>query len=222
MRQKLRSLDTHIKADFIKQNNAESRSAEATSSSAAHFVTTEETSSKRPTAGIRARTEDGVGQNGPATATSTPASPIKRPRPRSKTFTLYKGDSSPSKRQRSDEQAVTGTDRLSERGDHGSSKSLASPNKSQTLVGKTNRPAAPEDFVSYLEKVQNPADVKVDKLHKLRLLLRNETVAWVDSFITAGGMAEVINHLHRVIAVEWRLVIHVTYLLPIILLNHEL
>ncbi|KAI9717176.1 MAG: hypothetical protein M1812_004924 [Candelaria pacifica] len=204
MRQKLRSLDTHIKSDFIKQDNVEARSAEATSSKPPFSVITGETSSKRPSAGNRARTEDGVGSGNPLAATSTPASPTKRPRPRSKTFTLYKGDSSPSKRQRSDEQAASGNNRLSEYADHASSKSLTSPSKGHTVLGKIARPAVPEDFVIYLRKTQHPADVELNKLHKLRLLLRNETVAWVDSFITAGGMAEVVNLLRRVIAVEWR------------------
>ncbi len=44
-------------------------------------------------------------------------------------------------------------------------------------------------------------------MHKLRQLLRNETIAWVDSFITQGGMAEIIGLLHRTMDVEWRYVI---------------
>ncbi|KAI9791344.1 MAG: hypothetical protein M1835_000433 [Candelina submexicana] len=203
MRQKLRSLDTHIKADFIRQDNVEARSAEAISSKTKPSVTAKELSTKRPTAGNRARTEDGVGGDGPLKANPTPASPTKRPRPRSKTFTLHKGDSSPSKRQRSDEQAVAGKDRLSENSDHGPSKSLTSPGNVQTL-SRTVSLTVPEDFVIYLRRVQHPADVEINKLHKLRLLLRNETVAWVDSFITAGGMTEIVSLLNRVIAVEWR------------------
>ena len=42
------------------------------------------------------------------------------------------------------------------------------------------------------------------KLHKLRILLRNETVAWVDSFISGDGMDEVIQLLYRIMKVEWR------------------
>ncbi|KAK8084952.1 hypothetical protein PG997_006223 [Apiospora hydei] len=62
----------------------------------------------------------------------------------------------------------------------------------------------PVDFVSYLRKVQKPQLVEVGKLHKLRLLLRNETVSWTDEFIRQGGMEEIVSLLHRTMEVEWR------------------
>lgn len=62
----------------------------------------------------------------------------------------------------------------------------------------------PADFVAYLKKVQKPELVEVGKLHKLRLLLRNETVAWTEEFIKQGGMKEIVDLLHRIMAVEWR------------------
>lgn len=62
----------------------------------------------------------------------------------------------------------------------------------------------PADFVHYLREVQKPEIVKIAKLHKLRLLLRNETVSWVDQFVWEGGMDEVIELLYRILAVEWR------------------
>lgn len=58
--------------------------------------------------------------------------------------------------------------------------------------------------MTYLRKVSDPTEVEVGRLHKLRLLLRNETVAWVDRFISLGGMAEVVELLHRIMTVEWR------------------
>ena len=80
------------------------------------------------------------------------------------------------------------------------------------LVG-TPKPAIPEEFVAYLRKVQKPESVEVGRLHKLRLVLRNERVAWVDSFITMGGMNEIISLLDRIMKVEWRCVslIHSTH-----------
>jgi hypothetical protein len=63
---------------------------------------------------------------------------------------------------------------------------------------------APRDFVSYLQKVQKPELVEVGKLHKLRLLLRNETVSWTDEFIRQGGMKEIVDLLHRIMDIEWR------------------
>ncbi|EGO54680.1 hypothetical protein NEUTE1DRAFT_132128 [Neurospora tetrasperma FGSC 2508] len=62
----------------------------------------------------------------------------------------------------------------------------------------------PADFVAYLQKVHKPELVEVGKLHKLRLLLRNETVAWTEEFIKQGGMKEIVDLLHRIMAVEWR------------------
>ena len=41
-------------------------------------------------------------------------------------------------------------------------------------------------------------------MHKLRLLLRNETVAWTDSFIMSGGQDEIVKLLYRIMEVEWR------------------
>ncbi|KAI1211304.1 armadillo-type protein [Annulohypoxylon truncatum] len=62
----------------------------------------------------------------------------------------------------------------------------------------------PVDFVNYLRKVQKPELVEVGKLHKLRLLLRNETVTWTEEFIRQGGMQEIVSLLHRIMEVEWR------------------
>lgn len=62
----------------------------------------------------------------------------------------------------------------------------------------------PCDFVNYLRKVQTPDSVEVGKLHKLRLLLRNERVAWTEEFIKQGGMKEIVGLLHRIMEVEWR------------------
>ncbi|KAJ0119459.1 hypothetical protein J7T55_013661 [Diaporthe amygdali] len=62
----------------------------------------------------------------------------------------------------------------------------------------------PSDFVNYLRKVQKPESVEVGKLHKLRLLLRNERVAWTEDFVKQGGMQEIVGLLHRIMEVEWR------------------
>ncbi|KAL1893642.1 hypothetical protein Cpir12675_004030 [Ceratocystis pirilliformis] len=63
---------------------------------------------------------------------------------------------------------------------------------------------APADFVSYLRKVTRPQAVEVGKLHKLRLLLRNEAVSWIEDFIRQGGMEEMVALLHRIMEIEWR------------------
>jgi hypothetical protein len=59
-----------------------------------------------------------------------------------------------------------------------------------------------------LKEVQKPELVEVGKLHKLRILLRNETVAWVEAFISCGGMDQVVDLIYRTIKVDWRFVVH--------------
>ena len=56
--------------------------------------------------------------------------------------------------------------------------------------------------------MQRPQDVEIGKLHKLRLLLRNETVDWVDTFIRQGGMTELVGLLYRIMEMEWRYVFY--------------
>lgn len=127
---------------------------------------------------------------------------IKRNRPRSRTFTFSKGDSSPSKKAKSYAPNATKSSSIPK---SPSSTSL-SKGKNSSVFGKMPKPAVPEEYVSYLRKVQTPEEVEVGKLHKLRLLLRNETVSWVDSFIQLGGMVEIVDLLHRIMQVEWRYV----------------
>ena len=78
-----------------------------------------------------------------------------------------------------------------------------------SFLAKVKGQQLPGDFVAYLQKVRQPELVEVGKLHKLRLLLRNETVAWTDEFIRLGGMKEIVELLHRTMAVEWRYVFSV-------------
>jgi len=63
---------------------------------------------------------------------------------------------------------------------------------------------APGDFIHYLREVQKPELVEVGKMHKLRILLRNESVQWTDAFVKKGGMDEVAELLHRIMKMQWR------------------
>lgn len=87
----------------------------------------------------------------------------------------------------------------SERPVSGHSSSSASGILSKIKLGQ-----GPSDFVAYLRKVTKPELVEVGKLHKLRLLLRNETVSWTEEFIQLGGMKEIVDLLYRIMEVEWR------------------
>ncbi|KAI9789240.1 MAG: hypothetical protein M1816_006249 [Peltula sp. TS41687] len=209
MRQKLRSLDTRIKADFIKQDNVASLS---TPSMAAALGETHQ--ADRPVSGYHqtspTKSVPGTPNVGTDDASNT-TSPSKRARPRSRTFTLNRAEKggSPTKKQKSDGGGsnTPGRAKSSDYSRWGPSKSLTSLNAADAVaLGFGNRPAppVPQDFVTYLKEVQDPKAVEVGRLHKLRLVLRNERVAWVDSFISMGGMTEVVLLLHRIMAIEWR------------------
>jgi len=62
----------------------------------------------------------------------------------------------------------------------------------------------PGDFIHYLREVQKPELVEVSKIHKLRILLRNESISWTDHFVTKGGMNELIQLFYRIAKIEWR------------------
>ena len=187
-RGKMRSLAMSMKKDFIRQDWAE----------------------------ISATGKDGRPEtnrsNSSAEATSgTHDVPeVKTKRPRSRTFTLSRASSkeppSPSKKSK-EEKSLTKSKKSSENLKDGN-KSLTASGAAvaQTLIAKAKGQLT-DDFVSYLRKVRKPELVEVGKLHKLRLLLRNETVAWTDGFIRQGGMEEIVGLLHRTMEVEWRFVI---------------
>ncbi|KAI0396596.1 armadillo-type protein [Xylariaceae sp. FL0594] len=82
--------------------------------------------------------------------------------------------------------------------------SSAGSSSGNSILSKMKLHQGPADYVQYLRKVQQPQSVEVGKLHKLRLLLRNETVAWTEEFIRQGGMQEIVGLLHRIMEVEWR------------------
>lgn len=75
---------------------------------------------------------------------------------------------------------------------------------SLTSVSSPDCAVTPGDFIHYLREVQKPALVEVGKLHKLRILLRNESVSWTDAFVKKGGMDEIVQLLFRIMSIEWR------------------
>lgn len=198
-RDKMRSLDTKIKADFISKDNFGSGSASSTEGLRMQ--------SSRPGTGERSKTVNiGVGNAGDGSERTASTESAKKSRPRSRTFTFSKGDQSPSKKQKSErpnphQRTKSGGLVTSE-----SCKSFTAEGSTQGLssFNRVNKPAVPGDYISYLRKVQEPEKVEVGKVHKLRQLLRNETVGWVDGFIHEGGMIELIELLYRIIKVEWR------------------
>ncbi|KAK5626189.1 hypothetical protein RRF57_001904 [Xylaria bambusicola] len=179
-RYKMRNLTDTIKMEFIRQDWAESKGINAT----------------RPDSHDSDRSLTG------------PPNAGKRSRGRS--FTLSRGGGKKSE-SRSPTKKSKGEGTLGRHFRSRSTESLASERPSSAgsssgggILSKMKLQQRPIDYVNYLRKVQEPESVEVGKLHKLRLLLRNETVAWTEEFIRQGGMQEIVGLLHRIMDVEWR------------------
>ena len=195
----MRSLDTNIKADFVKKNKSGSGSASSTEG----FLL----QSSRPSAGKRSQTDDATTHDtGEFVDLIGSTESPKKPRPRSRTFTFSKGSQSPSKKQKSEPPGSHQRTKSGGLTPSASSTSLASDGAAQgsAFFNKANKPVLPEEYIKYLKQVQAPDLVEIGKIHKLRQLLRNETVDWVDTFIVHGGMTELVGLLYRIIKVEWR------------------
>nr|OQO17449.1 hypothetical protein B0A51_17302 [Rachicladosporium sp. CCFEE 5018] len=185
MRVKMRSLTMRVKTDFIRQDQG---AAVSSGSSPVETCAPLSVESAR----AEAQTDDD-------------AKAMKRARPRSRTFTFTRrdksvGDASPPKKARSQSKSrPTSIHVTSEQ-----AAAMLSTPSTPTSSKRSHTTAPPSEYINYLKKNQDPTKIEVGRLHKLRILLRNETVAWVDTFVTQGGMAEVVALLHRTMAVEWR------------------
>lgn len=183
-RYKMRNLADTIKMEFIRQDWAESRGINNT----------------------RPESHDSDSSINAAQANEHG----KAKKSRGRTFTLSKGkkseSTSPVKKQKGE--GSIGRHFRSRSTDSIASErpSSAGSNSGGGMFSKVKSQQGPVDFVTYLRKVQKPEVVEVGKLHKLRLLLRNETVAWTEEFIRQGGMQEIVALLHRIMEVEWRYV----------------
>lgn len=184
-RYKMRNLTDTIKMEFIRQDWAEMQANK---------------SDQQPES--PANNETG------AAVAAASDSEEKPKRGRGKSFTLSRGkkeSSSPTKkskaegtlgrhfRSKSTDNVGVSTDRPS-----------SSSSTNHSLLSKIKLQQGPADYVAYMRKVQKPQSVEVGKIHKLRLLLRNETVSWIEDFIKQGGMMEIVGLLNRIMEVEWR------------------
>ncbi|KAK2590255.1 hypothetical protein QQS21_012071 [Conoideocrella luteorostrata] len=194
-RYKMRNLNDTIKLEFIRQDYAEMQASKMDRPGT--------TGTTGTTSGTM--TNDQAGSSSANSPTGEEERP-KRSRGRSFTFSRGKKDpSSPTKKSK-------GEGTLGRHFRSRSTDSVASdsrPSSSGQSVGtsflsKIKTQHGPSDYVAYLRKVQQPELVEVGKLHKLRLLLRNETVAWIEDFIHQGGMHEIVGLLNRIMEVEWR------------------
>lgn len=216
-RYKMRNLSDTIKMEFIRQDWAEMRAAKL------------ERKQNRPRTSMSSSVNGAAVASTSTSAVVSDAEEEKPKRTRGRSFTFSrakkekeqekeKGRStsknrSVSKNRSSSKKSSKGESTLGRHFRNKSADSVASDNRptssanssaSSGLLSKIKLQQGPADYVAYFRKVRQPQQVEVGKLHKLRLLLRNETVTWIEEFIQQGGMKEIVGLLNRIMEVEWR------------------
>ena len=132
-----------------------------------------------------------------------------RSRPRSRILTLSKReDSDTAIKQEKPSSSRSRSKSRNKSADLTGSRSISSKAMASTVslasLNPADSAAAPGDFIHYLQEVQKPQLVEVSKLHKLRILLRNESINWTDRFVSKGGMDELVQLYYRIAKIEWR------------------
>ena len=199
----MRTLKLEVKADFVRTHKLDGPQSMSRAGSAYSSVDkTNGRNSTRPALTVSTKCHDGAADDGAPMETSNSAGSTKRERPRSRTFAFGKGDS-PTKKQKAQEIASESKmSKVNPIPKSPSTRSLVSNGSQRSSKGPKS--VTPDEFIAYMRKITKPQEVEVGKLHKLRLLLRNETVEWVDTFLQEGGMTELVGLLHRIMEVEWR------------------
>lgn len=181
----MRSLDTNIKVDFIQKDRTENAAPQSAGAADSR----------------RGRGKESKQEHQSQDRKSS------RSHSRSRGFAFGKGSSSsPTKKSRPDSESFHRRPRSVDLSRPVGVYATLTPTTSTTSLTATavDTAADPSDFVHYLREIQRPEMIEVGKLHKLRLLLRNETVSWVDGFIAEGGMDEIVQLLYRIMKVHWR------------------
>jgi hypothetical protein len=63
----------------------------------------------------------------------------------------------------------------------------------------------PDAFISWLKSYKGTdLRMEVDRMKKLRMLLRHESTVWVQAFLDLGGYDLVLARLQDVLDIEWR------------------
>jgi hypothetical protein len=195
MRRNLRSLKTSVKANLVKGNDFDltALGRPSSSKSAPGSMKGKDKQQDRPAH------RRGISETDIQYDTDASRKTEKRGRTRSRTFTFSKNRSS-SKKHKAEDSVSSKSVNLPK---SPSLVSLAS-GKRGSYISEPSKQSVPEDFVSYLRAEQQPQQVEVGKVHRLRQILRNETVSWVETFIKLGGMVEIVELLHRIMRIEWR------------------
>jgi hypothetical protein len=71
----------------------------------------------------------------------------------------------------------------------------------------TGASETPEVFVRWLEASRaTDLSMSVDRMKKLRMLLRHELTSWVMTFLNAGGYIQMLARIQDLLDIEWRCV----------------
>ncbi|KAF2036701.1 hypothetical protein EK21DRAFT_95933 [Setomelanomma holmii] len=198
----MRTLKLEVKADFVRMHKLDTPQASRAPSAHSSIGESDGRPTSKPGLTRSAKSRDGSAEEERIESQTDKAGSTKRERPRSRTFTFSRSDS-PTKKQKADSNERKASSKSTPIPKSPSTRSLVS-NASDRSVSNGVKAVKPDEFIKYLRKTPKPRDVEVGKLHKLRLLLRNETVDWVDNFIQEGGMTELVALLHRIMEIEWR------------------
>lgn len=197
----MRTLKLEVKADFVRMHKLDTPQASRAPSAHSSIGESDGRPTSKPGMSRSAKSRDGIEEEEQLAAQADKAG-SKRERPRSRTFTFSRSDS-PTKKQKGDSTERKTSSKANPIPKSPSTRSLVS-NASDRSTSNGMKAVKPDEFIRYLKQTPKPRNVEVGKLHKLRLLIRNETVDWVDAFIQEGGMTELVALLHRIMEIEWR------------------
>ncbi|KAH4175623.1 hypothetical protein HBI81_001930 [Parastagonospora nodorum] len=201
-RAQMRTLKLEVKADFVRMHKLDTPSASRTASAHSSIGESDGRPTQKPGHTRSNKSRDEAMEEETVTSPTDKPGSSKRERPRSRTFTFSRSDS-PTKKQKPDANERKTSSKAVNIPKSPSTRSLASTSSDRSVSNGVKSVKA-DEFIKYLKKTPKPGNVEVGKLHKLRLLLRNETVDWVDNFILEGGMTELVALLHRIMEIEWR------------------
>lgn len=194
----MRGLDPRVKQELIKHDNKmPSIPAEKDRSSSKSFWDPIKSRSARS----KTRKDEDSGDNASLDDDDKSTTPSKRGRSRGRTFTFTKKDRSQSRRARSNSRPRS---LMSLKNLSSSSVDSIGKQKTSTQQPTSASHESAEEYVSYLKSESKPENFQVGRIHKLRLLLRNETISWIESFIERGGMTSLIDLIRRTMKLEWR------------------
>lgn len=201
MRDNMRSLKPDVKAGLMKGERVGSGSSTASGPGSEGSGVRSSARSSNRKENERPRSEGEDSKDGKRSRS--------RSRPRSRILTLTKRDEdTPSKQDRPGSSSRSRSKSRNKSADLANSRPTSSRAMASTVslasLNPVDSAATPGDFIHYLREVQKPELVDVSKLHKLRILLRNESISWTDHFVSKGGMDELLQLYYRIAKIEWR------------------